>query len=231
MTSVPTDQQRQKTMSAEAARKHEENMQYFMLYLGFFMASAIVYQSYDDIGLSTFLTLSVAIQLFALTCLIYQVQQQRSMEGVSMKSLIMQCFVYGLRLSSSTWLKGYIPTDATGDGLYQLLDFCTLGLAAYLIFCFKGIYKHSYQEQYDTLEIKPMIMACSALAVLIHPDLNDRPLFDTLWTSSLYIDSVALLPQLWMMTRSGGARILTAHYVAAMAVSARSSIGLAPAMP
>ena len=63
------------------------------------------------------------------------------------------------------------------------------------------------------------MMFCSAMAVLVHPDLNDRPLFDTLWTASLYIDSVAMLPQLWMIVRAGGAQVLTSHYVAAMALS------------
>ena len=165
------------------------------------------------------MTLSVAVQLFALICLMYQMQQQRGVQGISMRSLIMQSFVYGFRLSSSTWLKGYIPTDTTGDGLYQLLDLATLCVALYLIYCCLTWYKPSYQEQYDTFEIKPLMMFCSAMAVLIHPDLNDRPLFDTLWTASLYIDSVAMLPQLWMIVRAGGAQVLTSHYVAAMALS------------
>merc|ERR1719487_180099 len=165
-----------------------------MLYMFFLMAGALVYQSYKDIGLSTVLTLSVAVQLFALICLMYQMQQQRGVQGVSMRSLIMQSFVYGFRLSSSTWLKGYIPTDTTGDGLYQLLDLCTFCVAVYLIFCCRKRYKDSYQEQFDTFEIKPVIMFRSAMAVLVHPDLNDRPLFDTLWAASLYIDSLAMLP-------------------------------------
>merc|ERR1719199_744598 len=138
----------QKQLNPEGTKRHEENMQYLMFYLGFLMAAGIVYQSYDDVGLSTCLTLSVGIQLFALVCLMYQVHQQRGVQGVSMRSLIMQCLVYGLRLSSSTWLKGYIPTDATGDGLYQALDFSTLTLAGYLIYSAMSHYRCSYQEQY-----------------------------------------------------------------------------------
>merc|ERR1719199_106900 len=151
--------------NSEATKRHEENVQYFMFYLGFLMAAGIVYQSYDDVGLSTCLTLSVGIQLFALICLLYQVRQQRGVQGVSMLSLVMQCFVYGFRLSSSTWLKGYIPTDATGDFLYQLLDLATLCMACYLILCCMKWYASSYQEQYDVLEIKPVVMACCAMAV------------------------------------------------------------------
>merc|ERR1719478_553121 len=204
---------------AAGKKRYEENMQYLMFYMMFLMAVGLVYQTYEDVGLSTFLTLSVGIQLFALICLLYQVQCQAGVQGVSKRSLIMQCFVYGFRLSSSTWLKGYIPTDATGDFLYQILDLATLCMACYLILCCTKWHASSYQEQFDTLEIKPVIMACSAVAVLVHPDLNDRPLFDTLWTASLYIDSLAMLPQLWMMSRSGEAQVLTSHNVAAMALS------------
>lgn len=197
--------------------KRHENI--FLIYLGFISVTLLLWQTYEDAGLSTFLTLSVAVQLFALTCLWYQVKQQRGVQGVSMRSLVMQCFVYGLRLSSSSWLKGYIPTDSTGDGLYQVLDLCTMMVAMYLIHSCAVTHRSSYQEKYDGVEIKPLIMLCALLAVLVHPDLNDRPLFDVAWTTSLYIDSVAMLPQLWMMTSAGGARVLTGHYVAAMAVS------------
>jgi ER lumen protein retaining receptor len=115
-----------------------------------------------------------------------------------MHSLVMQCFVYTLRLSSSTWLKGYIPIDATGDGLYQGLDIASLGLAGYLIYSCMIKYRQSYQGWHDTCEIELLVMLCCALAVMVHPDLNDRPLFDTAWAASLYIDSVAMLPQVWI---------------------------------
>merc|ERR550514_1027120 len=85
---------------------------------------------------------------------------KRSAEEKAKREENMQCFVYGLRLSSSTWLKGYIPTDTTGDGLYQLLDMATLCLAVYMILCCTKWYAPSYQEQFDTLEIKPVVMAC-----------------------------------------------------------------------
>ena len=52
------------------------------------------------------------------------------------------------------------------------------------VYGIKTWYSQTYQAQHDTLEIKPLIMTLCALAVMIHPELNDRPLFDTLWTAS-----------------------------------------------
>ena len=87
-------------------------------------------ETYNDLGLSSFLTLSVGVQLFALCCLRCRVAEFGGVQGLSQKSLIMQCFVYGLRLCSSSWLRGYVPVDGTGDGLYQGLDLVALLMAA-----------------------------------------------------------------------------------------------------
>merc|ERR1719409_2146527 len=194
----------------------EKNIAY--LYLGFIVTVAMVVNWHVDVGLSSFLTLSVGLQFFAFICLHVKVGQG-SAAGISMKSLILQVMVYACRLSSTTWLKGYIPIDSTGDYLYQLLDTLTLLVCVRLIYCCLGPLRHTYQDEYDTMDIKPILIGCLVAAVLVHPDLNDRPIFDSLWAASLYVDVAAMAPQLWMMTKVGGCEALTSHYAAAIATS------------
>merc|ERR1719327_383703 len=70
-----------------------------------------------------------------------------------------------------------------------------------------------------------MALSCFVLAVLVHPDLNNRPVFDTLWTTALYIDVVAMMPQLSLMTKiRGEVEALTSHYVGATALSRATSL-------
>merc|ERR1719386_694642 len=79
-------------------------------------------------------------------------------------------------------------------------------------------YESTYQREEDTFQIDYMLGGCLVLAVVLHPHLNSRPMFDTLWTWALYVDTVAMMPQLWMIAKLGaGAEIetLNAHYVAA----------------
>ena len=38
----------------------------------------------------------------------------------------------------------------------------------------------------------------------MHADLNRSELFDTIWAVSTNIDTLAMLPQLWMMSKVGG---------------------------
>ena len=62
---------------------------------------------------------------------------------------------------------------------------------------------------------------CFVLAVLVHPDLNNRPIFDAIWTSSLYVDVVSLLPQLWLMGKQGDNKSVdafSAHYIFLIAI-------------
>merc|ERR1719240_171176 len=81
-------------------------------------------------------------------------------------------------------------------------------------------YNKTYQKEQDSFAAPQTICVCFVLAVLIHPDLNNRPFFDAIWTSSLYVDVVSTLPQLWMIGKIGSkVDALSAHYVFLVAVS------------
>ena len=70
------------------------------------------------------------------------------------------------------------------------------------------------------MPILPVAVGALVLAGLLHGNMNDRPLFDTLWMAGLLISTVAVLPQLWLITKTGGCvEALTSHYIAAMAAS------------
>jgi len=189
------------------------------LYLGAFAVGALVYQSFTNLGLSTLLTASVGIQCFGYTCLRLNISQTKSVAGISGQTLILQAVSYSLRLCSTTWLMGYIPTDETGDWLYQLLDVCALLMALQIIYCVFRSHAKTYQED-DSQSVQMIAFGCTALAAVLHPDLNSRPLFDTLWTTALYIDVIAMMPQLRLMAKTRGkVEALTSHFVGATAIS------------
>lgn len=41
-------------------------------------------------------------------------------------------------------------------------------------------------------------------------------LFQIMWTFSIYLESVAIMPQLFMLSRTGSAETITAHYLFAL---------------
>jgi ER lumen protein retaining receptor len=48
--------------------------------------------------------------------------------------------------------------------------------------------------------------------------LNKNFLFKILWTFSIYLESVAILPQLYMVTATGEAETITSHYLFALGI-------------
>jgi ER lumen protein retaining receptor len=188
-------------------------------YLAAAAIGLLVIQSFEGLGLSTLITLGVGIQCFGYICLRLKIAQQKSVAGISGRSLILQALSICFRLSSTTWLKGYIPVDGTGDWLYQCLDVITLLMILQILHCIFKTHRPSYQEEHDNFNVQVVALSCFVVASLVHPDLNNRPVFDTLWTTALYIDVVSMLPQLSMMSNLGKTESLTCHYVGAIAIS------------
>jgi len=139
-------------------------------------------------------------------------------QGISVKSLQLDALALACRLSSTTWLQGYLPYDQTGDYLYQCFDALSLGMVCWLLYRVLKIQRESYETDDDSLPAMPFAVGSLILGGLLHGDLNDRPIFDALWMCGLFISAIAVLPQLWMMTRSRTSA-LTSHFVAVMAIS------------
>lgn len=211
-----------KVNKVDDGKKHS-----MFLYVAFFCALHLTKQAYRDLGICTCITLSASLQLLAYSLLLVKVLQQRSMSGVSAKALQCHALSYACRLSSTVWLKGYMPADSTAKWLYQALDITSLTIILCLLYFAFRRYKHTYQEELDTFDITYVLAGCLVLAVLLHPNLNKRPLFDILWTFALYLDMFTMLPQLWMVARvQVGAEMeaLNAHYIAAYAASRAVSL-------
>merc|ERR1719183_663901 len=115
---------------------------------------------------------------------------------------------------------GYLPIDRSGDWVYQCGDIGSLVIVLNLIYGIHRTYPDSYQSEFDTLDAYKFLPACVILALACHGDLNNSPFFDTVWTISLFLDTISMLPQLWMLTKLGGqVEALTSHYVASLTVS------------
>lgn len=205
---------------AHAAGKSAPPAPVQVAYGVFGLGAYIVFSHAAGGEFSAILTLAVVFQCLALTLLALQVMSKRSAAGVSARALMLDAAALCLRLSSTTWLNGYLPVDMTGDWIYQLFDMISLAIVMWLLRQVLSTHRHSYQEAEDSLAAGPFILGSLIMAALLHADMNARPLFDALWMAGLFVSVVAVLPQLWLIMRSHGrCDALTSHYIAAMAVS------------
>jgi hypothetical protein len=206
---------------ADVSKKaSNRNIGVVIVYILFVLVALLVYHWLAEGEFSAILTLSAVFQCLAFSLLGIQALSTNSVSGISAKSLQLDALALACRLSSTLWLQGYLPADQTGDYLYQVFDVLSLGMVGWLLYHVMQDQRNTYEVDADSFSPAPLALACGVLAALLHGDLDDRPIFDTLWMSGLFISAVSVLPQLVMMTR-GRASVpaLISHFVAVMAFS------------
>jgi hypothetical protein len=169
---------------------------------------------------SVILTMAVMFQCSAVALLAMHVLSKGNAKGVSARALCLEALSFACRLSSTTWLNGYLPVDASGDMVYQAVDVCSLLMVLGLLYHVLVQWRSTDEAGMDSLPVMPMVIGSLVVAAVFHADMNSRPLFDTLWMAGLLIGVVAVLPQLWLISHNGGViQACEGHYIALMAVS------------
>jgi len=194
-------------------------------YFVFLMLAGIVLRQFSDRDFSTVLTLGSGVQCLGFFLLLQKVKQQKSVAGISSKMLEMYVLVFVFRLSSTLIKQGYLPIDRSGDYIYQSADIASLMLVFQLLWKVHKVYNITYQRSHDTLEIWRAVPAAIAMGICLHGNLNKSAFFDTTWTIAMNLDTIAMLPQYWMLVKQGGeVEALTSHFVASIVVSRALSL-------
>ncbi|EMP25554.1 ER lumen protein retaining receptor 1 [Chelonia mydas] len=76
-------------------------------------------------------------------------------------------------------------------------------------------FKATYDGNHDTFRVEFLVVPTAVLAFLVNHDFT--PL-EILWTFSIYLESVAILPQLFMVSKTGEAETITSHYLFALGI-------------
>ena len=145
----------------------------------------------------------------------YKAWGTKSVSGVSFKSMQLYVVVFICRLSSIFRHQGYLPFDKSGDWLYHCIEVLSLlgvGLVCYAIF---GPLLSTYDENLDRfgnfyipgeLGAIYVLVPCVVIAVFFHPSLNHEFFSDFVWAASMYVEALAMAPQLYMFQKQAGER-------------------------
>merc|ERR1719488_448381 len=88
-------------------------------YFIFTLCAVIVYRLFTDGDFSSIYTLGMAVQCLAFYLLNAKVDMQKSVAGISAKTLQAYVLVFTFRLSSTLVKNGYLPVDQSGDWVFQ----------------------------------------------------------------------------------------------------------------
>lgn len=185
----------------------------------FFVLVVGAQQKYAQGGrhFSTILTIGTMLQCLAFVLLNIKVKYQQSVRGLSARMLEMYVLHFIFKLVTTTQKDGYLPADKSGDYAYQVFDMLSMLLVLNLLYAVYKRYPDTYQSEHDTLPIHGFVPVCVLLGILLRGDLNNSLFYDSTWMISTLLDTISLLPQLFMLTKLGGqVECLTSHFVASI---------------
>jgi len=149
------------------------------------------------------------IHLASFAILFLKMLKVRSVEGISLKTQEMYLLVFVTRYLD---LFNFSKVD-----FLHIYNFCMkviyISASATIVyyFRFKQPWKSTYKKAEDSfLYLQYAIAPCAVLAVLVHSEFT---FFEILWTFSIYLEAIAIMPQLILMQRYGNIENLTANYV------------------
>ncbi|CAM9774961.1 unnamed protein product, partial [Sphacelaria rigidula] len=116
------------------------------------------------------------------------------------------------------------------DRVYHVAEFFALAFSTACVILMTTQLKTTYQKDVDSFGalhiptefgIVYIVAPCLLLAVLVHPSLNRHFLSDTAWTFSMYLESLAIIPQLYMFQKQarGIVEVLVTHTTFAVGIA------------
>lgn len=97
----------------------------------------------------------------------------------------------------------------------SVLKIVFISASAYTLYLMKNEYRPTHDPNIDTFKSRYLLAGAAALAIIFP---YKYTLAELLWTFSIWLESVAILPQLFMVQRTGEAETITTHYIFALGI-------------
>ncbi|KAJ3032013.1 endoplasmic reticulum retention protein [Rhizophlyctis rosea] len=145
------------------------------------------------------------LHLASIFILLMKITKTRSAAGISFKTQALYAVVFCTR---------YVDLFTTYISLYNsLMKVFFIGSAFYILYLMKMRYKATWDPKLDTLRVEFLVVPCALLALIANSKFTVR---EVLWAFSVYLEAVAILPQLFQVQRTGEAETITSHYMFAL---------------
>lgn len=143
--------------------------------------------------------------LASIFILLYSIETNKSIKGLSLKTQVMYVLVYLTRYSN-LFFKFY--------SLYNTgLKIFFIASSIYTVYLMASKYQKTITEHFDTFPIKYLVGGSVILGILF---CHKYTPFEIVWSFSLWLEAFAILPQLFILQRTGEAENITTHYIFAL---------------
>lgn len=90
-----------------------------------------------------------------------------------------------------------------------------IGTSFYILYLMKVKYKPTFNPNIDTFRIEYLLGGALIASLIFNLKFT---VTEIIWAFSIWLEAVAILPQLFMVQRSGEAESLTVHYIFALGI-------------
>ncbi|KAK4214498.1 ER lumen protein retaining receptor domain containing protein [Rhypophila sp. PSN 637] len=142
--------------------------------------------------------------LASIGILLHKILQLKSCSGISFKSQCLYMLVYITR---------YLDLLSTKSIYNVIFKILFLGSQGYIIYLMANAYKPTNDPTLDTFRVQYLLAGAAVLAILVP---YEYTFWEISWAFSIWLESVAILPQLFMLQRTGEAETITTHYIFAL---------------
>jgi len=140
--------------------------------------------------------------LMAIVILLTKIWKTRSCAGISGKTQAMFaiCFI-------TRYLDLFVHFVSLYNTVMKVIYISCAVATCYLMFV---KFKATYDGNHDSMRAEFLIVPAAGLACLVNHNFDPM---EILWTFSIYLEAVAILPQLFMISKTGEAETITSHYL------------------
>ena len=143
--------------------------------------------------------------LLAILILLLKIWKTRSCAGISGKSQILFLVVFVTR---------YLDLATNFVSLYNTsMKVFFIASAAATVYLMYVKFRATYDGNNDSFRLELLVAPVAVLALVFNSEFT---VVEVLWTFSIYLESVAILPQLFMVSKTGEAETITSHYLFAL---------------
>ncbi|KAF5383406.1 hypothetical protein D9757_006166 [Collybiopsis confluens] len=145
--------------------------------------------------------------LASILILIRKIHTSRSCRGISFKTQVLYVGVFVARYLDLLfrWISFY----NTSMKIFFIASSC------YILYLMRLRFRPTNDPSIDTLRLEYLVAPCIIFALIFNYNFS---LTEILWSFSIFLESVAILPQLFMLQRTGEAETITTHYLAALGI-------------
>ncbi|RKP30544.1 ER lumen protein retaining receptor [Metschnikowia bicuspidata] len=139
--------------------------------------------------------------------LLYSIENNRSIQGISLKTHYLYLLVFLIR---------YVDLLYRFFSVYNtVMKLFFIGTSVYTVYLMVKKYPPSIREDIDTFPVKLLILPAALCSLIFTHAYTFR---EVTWSFSVWLEAVAIIPQMYVLRRTGSAENITVHYIFALGI-------------